>query len=269
MTGAAITIDEARKREQAVHALEARIVAQADLPAATVDEAYTLFASVYEGTDRSRFIRDLSEKQWVVLLHDRESGALKGFSTILLRDITTSRGPARLFFSGDTVVSPAYWGQKALQLAIARLLLSLKLREPSRPIYWFLISKGYRTYLILANTFPRSIPRAAVDEDRELRTLLNRVAIERFGDAYDPATGVIRNGGAHEYVRGGVAPVSESALRNGHVRFFVDRNPYHASGDELACLALVRLRDLVRAMARYTGHRALRAVGLRGNRATR
>ena len=269
MTGAAITIDEARTRGQVARALRARIVAQRDLPAATVDEAYALFASVYEGTDRSRFVRDLSEKQWVVLLHDRESGALKGFSTILLRDIETPRGPARLFFSGDTVVSPAYWGQKALQLAVARLLLSLKLRQPSRIIYWFLISKGYRTYLILANTFPCSIPRAVVNEDGELRALLDRVATERFGDAYDSATGVIRNGGAHEYVRGGVAPISESALRNRHVRFFVDRNPHHASGDELACLALVRIRDLMRAMARYTGHRALRMVGLRGNRSTR
>jgi hypothetical protein len=261
MTGAAITLDEAGKARRA-RALSARVVARADLPSSTIDEAYALFAAVYDGTDRSRFVRDLSEKQWVILLHDRESGALRGFSTVLLRDIVTSRGPAQLFFSGDTVVHPAYWGQKVLQLATARLLLSLKLRAPSRPLYWFLISKGYRTYLLLANNFPRSIPRVGSADDPVLRALLSDIARERFGEAYDASTGIIRNGGAHEYVRTGVAPVSESALRNRHVRFFVDRNPDHATGDELACLAVVRVRDLMRSMARFTMHRALRAVGV-------
>jgi hypothetical protein len=260
MTGAAITLDEARKQQRA-RALEARIVARRDLTPAAIDEAYALFASVYEGTDRARFVRDLSEKQWVVLLHDRETGALRGFSTVLLRDITTSRGPAKLFFSGDTVVHPAYWGQKVLQLATARLLLSLKLREPRRPLYWFLISKGYRTYLLLANNFPRSIPRCSLPEEGELRGLLNEVARERFGDAYDTSTGIIRNSGEHEYVRSGVAPVSETVLRNRHVRFFVERNPRHAAGDELACLAVVRVRDLLRSMARFTFYRTLRAMG--------
>ena len=266
MTGAAITLDEAREAGRGSPALRARIVARSDLSAATVDEAYALFASVYHGTDRSRFVRDLSEKQWVVLLHDRESGALRGFSTVLLHEIMTPRGPASLFFSGDTVVNPAYWGQKALQLAVARLLLSLKLRQPMRPVYWFLISKGYRTYLILANTFPRSVPREGGTREEELRALLDHVASERFGDAYDPGTGIIHHAVPHEHVREGIAPVSDSALRNRHVRFFVGRNPHHADGDELACLAVVRIRDLVRATVRFTVHRALRAAGIAGTR---
>ena len=261
MTGAAITLDEAGRARRA-RALRARVVARAELSAVMIDEAYALFSSVYDGTERSRFVRDLSEKQWVVLLQDRDSGALRGFSTVLLRDIVTSRGPAKLFFSGDTVVHPSYWGQKVLQLATARLLFSLKVRQPTTPLYWFLISKGYRTYLLLANNFPRSIPRAAAAEDRELRVLLNEVARERFGAGYDTSTGIISNSGAHEYVRAGVAPVSESALRNRHVQFFVEHNPNHAAGDELACLAVVRIRDLVRAMARFAAHRVLRALGL-------
>ena len=269
MTGAAFRLEDSRTATSGIRALRAVVVPRADLALATVDEAYALFASVYDGTNRARFVADLSDKNWVVLLRDRDDGALRGFSTILLRDITTPRGPARLFFSGDTVVSPLYWGDKALQLAIARLLLSLKLRQPSRPMYWFLISKGYRTYLILANTFPRSIPRASTDEDPELRAILDGVASARFPDAYDARTGIIRNDGAHEYVRSGVAPVSERALQNSHVRFFVDRNPHHAAGDELACLALVRTRDLVRATVRFTVRRALRMIGFRGATAAR
>ena len=269
MTGAAISLDEARKERQPARRLVARVVTPSALLPATVDDAYALFAAAYAGTDRTRFATDLAEKQRVILLHDRETGELKGFSTVLLTEITTSRGPATLFFSGDTVVDRAYWGQKELQLAVARLLLSLKLRQPRRPLYWFLISKGYRTYLILANAFPRSIPRDGTAEDAELRAMLDHVAGERFGDEYDPATGIIRHTVPQEYVRDGVAPVTDAALRNRHVRFFVERNPSHGVGDELACLAVIRVRDLLIAMARFLLRRTLRMVGFATARSIR
>jgi hypothetical protein len=44
-------------------------------------------------------------------------------------------------------------------------------------------------------------------------------------------------------------------LVNPHVRFFVERNPGHADGEELACLAEIRLRDLARVAGRITGAR--------------
>ena len=262
MTGAAISLDEARSGTRRSRALVARIAVPTELSARTIDDAYALFGSTYAATNRTRFVRDLMEKQKVILLHDRETGALKGFSTVLLREIATTRGPATLFFSGDTVVDRAYWGQKELQLAVAKLLLTLKLRNPRRPLYWFLISKGYRTYLILANAFPRAIPRIGAREDGELKSLLDQVARERFGDEYDPATGIIRYATQHEYVRDGVAPITERALANRHVRFFVERNPNHATGEELACLAVVRVRDLVRAMVRSVARRTTRALRL-------
>lgn len=261
MTGAAISIEEARRERRGARALVASVAVPAELGAGTIDEAFALFGSTYAATDRERFVRDLHEKQKVILLHDRETGALKGFSTVLLREISTSRGPATLFFSGDTVVDRAYWGQKELQLAVAKLLLTIKLQNPRRALYWFLISKGYRTYLILANAFPRSTPRAGT-RDGELKTLLDQVARERFGDEYDPATGIIRYATPHEYVRDGVAPITARALENRHVRFFVERNPRHAAGDELACLAVVRVRDLLRAMVRFVARRTTRALGI-------
>jgi hypothetical protein len=269
MTGAAISLDDARKERHLARRLVARVVTPGALSPATIDEAYALFAAAYAGTDRSRFANDLAEKQRVILLHDRETGQLKGFSTVLLSEIATSRGPATLVFSGDTVVDRAYWGQKELQLAVAALLLSLKLRQPRRPLYWFLISKGYRTYLILANAFPRSIPRDGAAEDAELRAMLDHVAGERFGDEYNAATGIIRHTVPQEYVRDGVAPVTAAALRNRHVRFFVDRNPSHGVGDELACLAVVRVRDLLIAMARFLVRRASRMVGFDIGRSAR
>jgi len=264
MSSTSATLDTIASPAVRRRSLAARTIAVTALDTATRDAAFALFRSSYEGTSRQRFDDDLDEKQHVILLHDRETGALKGFSTVLVRAIESPRGPATVVFSGDTVIDREYWGQKQLQLAFAQLLAALKLRAPTRPLYWFLISKGYRTYLLLANAFPCAVPRAGVDDDPALRATLDRLASERFGAQYDAVGGVVRYDTPHERVRDGIAPVAAAALANRHVRFFVERNPDHEAGVELACLADVRLRDLARAVLRICIVRARRTLGGRG-----
>ena len=249
-------------------ALVARTVGVASVDARTRDAAFALFRTAYENTSRERFERDLEEKQHVILLHDRASGALKGFSTVQVREVDSGGRRTTVVFSGDTVIDREYWGQKQLQLAFARLLVALKLRAPWRPVRWFLLSKGYRTYLLLAHAFPRSVPRHDAPDDPAMRSLLDDLALARFGAQYDPAAGVVRYATPHERVRQGVAPVTPALLDNAHVRFFHERNPRHAEGEELACLADVRLIDVARSAARFLVARAVRAArgGGRGTR---
>lgn len=242
--------------------LVAQTVPAASLDARTLDAAFAVFRSAYENVSRARFEYDLQEKQHVILLRDRDTGALKGFSTVLVRAIESPHGPATVIFSGDTVIDREYWGQKQLQLAFLKLLFRTKLRAPRRPVYWFLLSKGYRTYLLLANAFPRSVPRVDRADDAGLRRILDRLATGRYGTEYDPANGVIRYATPHERVREGVAPVTTSLLENPHIRFFITRNPGHAEGVELACLADVRLRDLARAAVRFPMELARRRLTL-------
>lgn len=230
-----------------------RLVSQtatvASLDRATIRDAYALFQDTYAGTDSARFERDLAEKQEIILLYDRTTGALKGFSTVLVQRMPAGHRGC-VVFSGDTVIHRDYWGQKQLQIAFTVILLRLKLRAPHAPLYWFLISKGYRTYLLLANSFPRAVPRHDRAEDAALRSTLDGLAAARFGAAYERETGVVRFQSDHERVRDGVAPVTARHLDNPHVRFFAARNPGHAAGDELACLAEVRLVDIARIAVR-------------------
>ncbi|WP_420127463.1 hypothetical protein [Longimicrobium sp.] len=218
------------------------------IDARTRNAAFALFRAHYEGADQARFERDLGEKQRVILLRDH-GGALRGFSTVLYRDVRVGARNATMVFSGDTVIDRSCWGQKRLQSAFAGLLFRLKLRHPDRPLYWFLISKGWRTYLLMANHFPRAVPRWDLAEPPELRAALDLFATERFGAEYDAAAGIVRYATPHERVRDGVAPVEGDLLANPHIRFFVERNPGHADGEELACLAQIRMRDLARTAA--------------------
>jgi hypothetical protein len=229
--------------------LRASLVVPHEIDAATRDAAFALFRAHYEGADRERFERDLGEKQHVILLRDWDSGVLRGFSTVLQREVRVGGRMVTMVFSGDTVIDRSCWGQKRLQGAFAGLLLRLRLHHPRRPLYWFLISKGWRTYLLMANHFPRAVPRWDLPDPPELRAALDQLAAERFGAEYDAGAGIVRYATPHERVRDGVAPVDGALLANPHVRFFTERNPGHARGDELACLAQVRLRDLARVAA--------------------
>jgi hypothetical protein len=242
--------------------LAGRTIPVAALDAPTRDAAFALFRGAYENTSRERFDHDLAEKQHIILLYERTTGALKGFSTVLVRQIASPHGAATVVFSGDTVIDPEYWGQKQLQLAFARLTVAIKLRAPWRPLYWFLVSKGYRTYLLLANAFPHAVPRVGSAPHPALRAMLDELATERFGAQYDRTLGVVRYATPHERVRDDIAPVTPAALANEHVRFFVERNPEHAAGVELACLAEIRMVDVARAVRRIASARARRAVRL-------
>jgi hypothetical protein len=216
-------------------------------------EAYALFSASYDGTSWFAFQRDLAAKQFVILLRDARTGHLKGFSTVEL----FTDGKATVVFSGDTVIDSAYWGQKTLQRAFATLILRQKLRHPTRPVYWFLISKGYKTYLLMINRCPKSIPRHDRPDDAAMRRSLDRLATARFAQKYDPVTSVARDLGA-DRVRAGLAPIDGAVLANPHVRFFLQRNPGHARGDELCCLAEIRVRDAVVTVVRAVAKRVAR-----------
>jgi hypothetical protein len=237
---------------------EGRLVAHTvpvrSLDRTTVDIAFDLFASLYLGADRTRFEEDLSEKQLVILLRDASDGTLRGFSTVRLDDVAYGRRRARLVYSGDTAIHPAYWGQKCLQRAFSMVLVREKLRHPTRPLLWFLISKGYKTYLLLVNHFPRALPRVDHPGHPRLQETLRRVACSRFGDAFNETTGVISYDSPRERVRRDVAPIDRPLLSDPHVAFFAARNPGYDRGDELACLAHVRPVDPLRSIVRSWWH---------------
>lgn len=198
------------------------------------DAAWQIFERYYEGTDRSRFDHDLDAKQHVFLLQAR--GRIVGFSTVCVERV----GDVVSIFSGDTVLEPAHHGVGALQWAFFKYIVATKLRHPHRLVTWFLISKGYKTYLLLSRNFVTYWPRRDAETPPWARELLVTLARRRFGDALDPDTLVLRFPTDHERLGSNVAPVHDQ--HDPDIRFFVSANPGHAEGDELCCLGIVDAR---------------------------
>jgi hypothetical protein len=211
---------------------------------------WTVFRAYYADVRRADFDRDLDEKDHVILLRDSGDASLQGFSTLKVYDQLVQGRRVRAIFSGDTIVDAAYWGQSALHWTFLRFLVQQKLRSPATPLYWFLISKGYKTYLLLARNFPEHWPRHDRATPELAQALLDALSIGRYGDAYDRTRGVLSFPEPHGRLRTYVAPLTEAELAHPDVRFFAERNPGHVEGDELCCLGKVDLAFVLRGAGR-------------------
>src|SRR5688500_15810726 len=189
--------------------LEARTVRVAALDGATRDAMWDLYARHYDGVDRDAFRRDLSGKRAVIVARDSGDGSLQGFSTLTWSQHRVQGRRFVAVFSGDTIVAPEYGGQRALQNRFGQAITRVKLAHPHLPVYWFLITKGYKTYLLLTRNFPEHWPRHDRETPAWERAALDALARERFGDAWRPSEGVILAQGDAARLKEGVAPLDD------------------------------------------------------------
>lgn len=233
--------------------LVGRVVPVETLTIEDVGEMYAVFTRLYDCVDETTFRGDLAEKDWVLLLREGAGGAIRGFSTILLLEPEIHGETLDVIFSGDTGIDPHYWGGQALVRAWAAFMGELHARRPHRRLYWFLISKGYRTYLYLPFFFHAYSPRPDVATPVFEQALVDTLGATRFPLDFNPATGVIEFAESHGQLKPVLAETPPHRRDHAHVRFFLERNPGYARGHELCCVAEIspeNMRGLPRRMLR-------------------
>lgn len=236
--------------------LVASIVPAASLAGPDRRAMWALFVSNYEDVHEDRFYADLDGKQEVIVL--RDGADLKGFCTLRADTIVVDGTPRICVFTGDTLVDPAYWGQQALHRAFFRYLMRIKLTNLRREVWWFLISKGYRTYLLLSRYIPEHWPRYDQPTPPARQAVLDAFSVTRFGADYDAPSGVVRHSEPAGRVKPGLVPVDRT---DPEVSFFLARNPGHDAGDELCCVGLVDWRVPAQMVWKVT-QRPLRQLGV-------
>ncbi len=233
-----------------------RAVAVQDLRPADVSRMYDLFSRYFVTDDPISFRRDLGEKRFVIRVDDAETGELRGFSTVT-GYVTSFRGRnLGVIYSGDTIICPECWGTSVLPRAWIRVVTEMA-RDYPRPLYWLLLSSGYKTYRYMTVFFRDFYPRYDRETPPDARALMGYLAAQRFGTQYRPDEGIVRFERGATPLQQGVAEVSERRLRDPNIAFFVRANPGHARGEELVCLAEVADGNITSA-----GHRILHAEGV-------
>ncbi|MCC6774342.1 MAG: hypothetical protein IT360_24360, partial [Gemmatimonadaceae bacterium] len=208
----------------------------------------------FEGVGAGQFARDLDEKDWVLRI--RRDGRLVGFSTLQVYATRMLDARCNIVYSGDTIVAPEAWGSPVLARGWIALVRALQNARPAEPWYWLLLSSGFRTYRFLPVFWRSFLPRHDAEPSAELAALLDALARDRFGPAYDAERGVVRFA-CPQRLRPSLATVPDGRVDDPHIRFYLQRNPGHAAGDELVCLTSLGDDNLTAAGLRMV--RGLRA----------
>jgi len=213
---------------------------------------YDIFARHYDCVSLPQFLLDLSEKDCALILRN-PVGAVCGFSTQKVFRVSIEGMPVRAVFSGDTIVDRAYWGEQELALCWCRFVSAIYAEDPSVPLFWFLISKGYRTYLYLPLFFETFYPNCEAPTPTFEQQVLDTLAGTKFRDYYDSETGIIEFPFSQGQLKPQLAEVPARRLRDPNVQFFLRRNPLFAHGHELACLAKISPSNMKRFSGRIMG----------------
>ena len=216
------------------------------------ESMFALHSRYFSHVRRDTFLRDMAEKDWVIIMHDGRE--IVGFSTLQIIQLKV-KGTDRIFlFSGDTIVDRAHWRDSTLAGCFGHFMLRLMDEHPATPLHWFLISKGYRTYRFLPVFFNCFYPVFAGAMPPDAAELLCAVAAHKFGDAFDPQRGLVRLNGQGDRLKPEMCDIPPGRAQDPHIRFFLERNPAYSMGDELACLADISKPNLNRYAWRVIEH---------------
>lgn len=209
-------------------------------------QMYELFGKYYANVDLDTFSRDMSRKTGVFLIQDLEQDRIVGFSTYVSMDMEVAGRKARGIFSGDTILEKQYWGSRALHAAFYKRVIREKLTRPFTPLYWLLISKGYRTYLLLANNLLDYYPHPR-GRNSHLEGFVRSYCETLFPGYYCEERKLLDFGEGYNHLREGMTPITpELRRKNEAIAFFEQRNPTWQRGTELPCIGVIRLADFLR-----------------------
>jgi hypothetical protein len=217
------------------------------------DDVFRLMERNYVNMRRRQFDSDLDAKSWVILVRSPDSNRIVGFSTQVILRAELGGEQVHALYSGDTVVDREYWGDTALASTWGSWALQLTDLYPRGSLFWFLTSKGFRTYRYLPLFFRAYYPRLEIPTPALEGSLISVFGQQVAGDSFDPVGPIIRAAAGKEYVRHEIAEPGRRLSTDPHVRFFVERNPGFVCGDELCCIAPLTRENFTRAANRVIG----------------
>lgn len=223
--------------------LNGQIVQREQLTQDDINRMYELMNLHYDGINIVSFKKDLSEKDWVIILINNQN-EICGFSTQKVLNFNVEGKSVRALFSGDTIIHKDYWGELELPKMWLKLGLHLLEKYPNELVYWILITKGYKTYKFLPIYFNNFYPRRDCITPRFEKNLIDTFGEYKYPYEYDAETGVIRFEGKKDRVKEGIADITEQKLKHPDVRFFAEKNPGYKQGDELVCVTQITTENL-------------------------
>ena len=200
---------------------------------------FRLMQDVYNGENWDKFLSDMTEKNYALVLYDEKS-QIAGFTTIEIFDFEGNI----IIYSGDTVVEENSRGDIELMRAWWKFSYTVQQNNPDKSVFWLLISKGWRTYKFFPMFLKKIYPTYRYETPQEVQEFINRLALTKFGDCYKDGIVVPEK---PDMLKSGKNDVPKRRINDSDVMFFLKKNPEFYKGNELVCLAELSVANLTKA----------------------
>jgi len=221
-----------------------------DLSLPDILRMHALFEAHYASSPLPTFLDDLSRKDGAFVVRSRQTGHIVGFSTLGIYTFELAGRQAKGLFSGDTIIEGAHRGSRTLQKAFAWKLFIEAMKAPLTPQYWMLISKGYKTYLLMARNFPEYHPRKG-HPSPAMEAMVQEYCDALFPGKLDRDTMLLHFGDDANRLKPDVADITDAMRTDADIRHFERLNPTWADGTELPCLARTDLGAFFKAIGPF------------------
>lgn len=232
--------------------LKGSVVFVKDLSLQEKDNMFELMSCYYENTKKENFIFDLSKKYQVILLKDDDTDNIKGFSTLVLYNMTIDNQNIKLLFSGDTVIDKEYWSNNNLMQVWIKNAIDLK-QKSSEKLYWLLISKGYKTYKYLSTMYNEYYPCYSKNTPEFEQKIIDKFGEIFYPNNYDKEKGLIIMNKSKDYLKEEFSKIPQSKLKDPNINFFALKNPEFYNGNELVCITELSVDNLNKSGRRMLG----------------
>jgi hypothetical protein len=185
--------------------LHGEIIKIDSLTSETINAMYALMDEFYDRITPSAFQKDLSEKDYSIMLYD-QNNALKGFSTQKMMQVTVGKQEIYGVFSGDTIIHKDHWGSLAL--------------------------------------FKVFYPRVNVETPSWEKSIMDSFGKTKYPHEYDEKSGVIKYKTVKDRLKDGVAEITEKQLKDKDIQYFLSVNPEYDQGNDLVCLTKLCVDNL-------------------------
>ncbi len=204
-------------------------------------DMFNLMDTFYENMNFSIFKKDLTNKDFCIILLDEKS-YIQGFSTQKIMHIPVNGMKIHGVFSGDTIIHKDYWGSLELYKVFSQYFFEYGTKFSE--FYWFLISKGYKTYKILTTFFKEFYPNYKEDTPRDILEIINGFGKYAYLDEFNEKTGIIEYKTNKDKLKEGVADITKKQEKDKNIAFFKSKNPGYVNGNDLVCVTSLRKDNL-------------------------
>lgn len=213
--------------------LTSKLVKVEEIDDDILENMYHLMDATYFGTSLSKIKRDLSNKQYVLLLYDDQK-VLKGFTTIQLFDSAFMGKKVKIIYSGDTVIDENARGEIELMRAWWQFSYKVQQEYKNMGVYWMLISKGWRTYKFFPLFLKEFYPTRQKETPLEFKNFIEQLGKFKFPEEYYDGRIIPKE---PDFLKNAEHDVPDHKKDDPDIQFFLKANPNFKHGNELVCVA--------------------------------